>query len=137
MLNRVTYQGRLTADIELQQTQSGVAYCSFTVAWNEKYKEVETKCFLRCKAWRQTAEFLSKYFRKGQEIIVEGKLNTEEWEQDGSKRSRTVLSVEKAHFCGTKADTGYSPRVTVPQETGLPSGGDFVSSQVSDDDLPF
>lgn len=136
MLNRVELQGRLTADIELQYTQSGVAYCNFTVAWSEKYKEIETKCFLRCKAWRQTAEFLSNYFQKGQEIIVEGKLNTEEWEQDGSKRSRTVLSVDKLHFCGKKADVNTS-RTSATGSSGLPNGEDWAPGIGNDDDLPF
>lgn len=104
MLNKLEYQGRLTADIELKQTQSGVSFTEFTVAWNEKYKEVETKCFLRCKTWRQTAEFLSKYFKKGSELIVEGKIVTEQWEKDGQAQSRTICDVEKVHFCGSKSE---------------------------------
>ena len=71
MINKMILQGRLTADIELRRTQSDVVNTEFTIAWSEKYKEVETRCFMRCKAWRQTAEFLDKYFRKGQEILIE------------------------------------------------------------------
>ena len=106
MLNKITYQGRLTADVELKQTQSGVAFTEFTVAWSEKYKEIETKCFMRCKAWRQTAEFVSKYFKKGSEILIEGRLVTEQWEKDGQAQSRTICDVEKVHFCGSKSDNG-------------------------------
>lgn len=106
MLNKIEYQGRLTADVELKQTQSGVSFTEFTIAWSEKYKEAETKCFLRCKTWRQTAEFLSKYFKKGSELIVEGKMVTEQWEKDGQTQSRTICDVEKVHFCGSKSDNG-------------------------------
>lgn len=136
MLNRVLYQGRLTKDIELRYTQSGVAYCNFTVAWSETYKEIETKCFLNCKAWRGAAETLANYFHKGKEIIVEGRLNTEEWEQDGEKRSRTVLSVDKVHFCGKKEG---APAKTGGQASGagLPNGSDWAAETNNDDDLPF
>ena len=102
MINSVILQGRLVKDIELKHTESDVAYTEFTVAWSEKYKEVESKCFLRCKAWRQSAEFLSKYFGKGQEIAITGHLITEEWERDGEKQSRTICMVDKVHFCGSK-----------------------------------
>ena len=104
MLNKLNYQGRFTADPELKQTQSGVFFMEFTIAWSEKYKEIETKCFLRCKAWRQTAEFISKYFSKGSEILIEGRLVTEQWEKDGQIQSRTICYVEKVHFCGSKSD---------------------------------
>lgn len=58
MINHTAYQGRLTADPELAKTQSGVSRLDFTIAWSDKYKEIETKCFLQCKAWRSTAEFI-------------------------------------------------------------------------------
>ena len=129
MLNKLEYQGRLTADIELKQTQSGVSFTEFTVAWSEKYKEVETKCFLRCKTWRQTAEFLSKYFKKGSELIIEGKMVTEQWEKDGQPQSRTICDVEKVHFCGSKSDNGgnNSPTNSAPK----------MEEIAPDDDLPF
>lgn len=106
MLNQTVFQGRLTKDLEVKQTQSGIKYVSFTLAWSEKYKETETKCFLRCKAWRQTAEFLEKYFsQKGKEMLVEGRLQTEEWtDSSGEKKSMTELQVDKVHFCGAKSD---------------------------------
>ena len=77
MINKVLIQGRLTKEPELKQTQSGVPVLLFTVAWSEKYKETETKCFLLCKAWRTTAEFINKYFHKGQEIGIDGRMVTE------------------------------------------------------------
>ena len=132
MLNKITYQGRLTADVELKQTQSGVAFTEFTVAWSEKYKEIETKCFMRCKAWRQTAEFVSKYFKKGSEILIEGRLVTEQWEKDGQTQSRTICDVEKVHFCGSKSDNGGNSAPTY-QANNTPKFEEIKE----DDDLPF
>jgi len=106
VLNKVCYQGRLTKDPELKQTQSGVSKLLFTVAWSEKYKEVETKCFLLCEAWRQTAEFIDRYFHKGQEINLEGHMVTEEWKEN---EQVTFLVVDKAHFCGSKANNAPAP----------------------------
>ena len=132
MLNKITYQGRLTADVELKQTQSGVAFTEFTVAWSEKYKEIETKCFMRCKAWRQTAEFVSKYFKKGSEILIEGRLVTEQWEKDGQAQSRTICDVEKVHFCGSKSDNGGNSAPTY-QVNNAPKFEEIGE----DDSLPF
>ena len=132
MLNKLEYQGRLTADIELKQTQSGVSFTEFTVAWSEKYKEIETKCFLRCKTWRQTAEFLSKYFKKGSELIVEGKMVTVQWEKDGQTQSRTICDVEKVHFCGSKSDNGGNSAPTY-QANNAPKFEEIGE----DDSLPF
>lgn len=105
MLNRVEYQGRFVRDPEVRETQSGVKFCQFTIAWSEKYKENETRCFLRCTAWSATAEMIGKYFQKGKECIVEGRLQTDEYnDKDGNKRSSTVCAVDRIHFCGTKSD---------------------------------
>lgn len=134
MVNSLVYQGRLTADPELRQTQSGISFIEFTVAWSEKYNEIETKCFLRCKAWRGTAEFVSKYFAKGQEIAIEGKIITEQWEKDGQPQSRTICDVEKVHFCGSKA----SNINTTPATENTPQGNiDGFMPVDNDDDLPF
>lgn len=108
MVNKVTVQGRFTADPELQD-KGGFSLCEFTVAWSDKYKDREDKCFLRCKAWRGMAEFVSKYFKKGQECVVEGKLLTEQWEKDGQKQSRTICNVDKVHFCGSKTSNESAP----------------------------
>ena len=136
MLNKVTLQGRMVADPELRTTASGIAFLNFTIAWSEKYKEVETKCFLRCKAWRGTAEFINRYFRKGQQIIIEGRLETEEWTtDDGQKRSATGCVVDKAHFCGDKktAEKSYE------SVADFANSADFVAipDDVSGDGLPF
>jgi len=114
MLNHVAYQGRLVADPEMRDTNSGVKVANYRVAWSEKYKEVERKCFLECKAFGTLAEFVGKYFHKGQEIVVEGKLVTEEWEKDGQKRSKIVLNCSGAHFCGPKQDGVAQAEPEVP-----------------------
>lgn len=130
MLNKTILQGRLVADPELKATQSGVSYLEVTVAWSEKYKETETRCFLRCKAWRNTAEFISKYFRKGQEILIEGRMITETWDKDGEKQSRTICNVEKANFCG--------PASKMSEKTDNSEVDKWVSVPDGDDEeLPF
>ena len=133
MVNHVVLHGRLTKDIELKQA-GGFSVTEFTVAWSEKYKETETKCFARCKAWRNTAEFLNKYFKKGQELVVEGKLVTESWEKDGQQQSRTIVSVEKVHFCGTKGSNSSGQSLPSPEED--PDGFKNIPDGIAEE-LPF
>ena len=115
----------MVADPELRDTNSGTKVANFRIAWSEKYKDKENKCFLECKAFGAQAEFIGKYFSKGQEIAVEGKLNTEEWEnQNGDKRSKIVLVVSNVHFCGKKeigVGEAAQPNLTpVPDPDNLP-----------------
>lgn len=113
MLNHTAVQGRLVRDPELRYTQSQTPVCSFTVAWSEKIKESETKLFLPCVAWRGTAELVSKYWHKGQEIVVDGKLTTRQWQdKEGNNRSSTELTVQNVHFCGPKEHTESAPAQT-------------------------
>ena len=98
MLNNFVLQGRLTKDVEYGQTNSGINYANFTIAWNEKYNETETNLFMNCKSWRGTADLINKYFKKGDELIVEGKIITEIYEKDGNKKSSTRMIVDKIHF---------------------------------------
>lgn len=136
-VNHLVYQGRVVRDLELKKTQSGIENVKFTLAWSEKYKETERKCFLTCKAWRQTAKFLDTYFHnKGSEMVVEGQLETEEWEdKDGNKRSQIVLNVDKVHFCGKRQDTGTAKTAANAPATAEPAGGAFV--EVQESELPF
>ena len=134
MINSLNFQGRLVRDIELKYTDSQVAHTEFTIAWSEKYKEVETKCFLRCKAWRQSAEFLEKYFVKGQEIAISGHLVTEEWEKDGEKQSRTICMVDKVHFCGNK---GANQQNNTSASNNAGSDGFMNIPDGIDEELPF
>lgn len=128
MLNKIIYQGRLTADPELKKTQSDIPYLEISIAWNEKYKEAETVCFLRCKAWRNNAEFISKWFQKGQEIGIEGHMVTESWEKDGQKQNRTICMIDKAHFCGY-ASNKTDKTDAVDKWVAVPDA--------DDDELPF
>ena len=108
-LNHMVLQGRTVADVVAGQTPGGVDYANFRLAWNEKYKDKETKCFIDCKAFNATARFIGQYMKaKGTEMLVEGKLTTEEWENDGQKRSKNVLVVNNVHFCGKRQDSGTS-----------------------------
>lgn len=138
MLNKIEFQGRLVADPELKYTQSDVPRLEFTIAWSEKYKEVETKCFLRCIAWRNTAEFISNYFKKGQEIIVEGHMITEQWQDNGENKSRTICLIDKAHFCGPKSDDTVKAgdSANVPQNA-TNDGFMNIPDNVNDSGLPF
>lgn len=135
MLNKIVLQGRLTAEPELKTTQSGVAYLDFTVAWNNKYREIETVCFLRCKAWRSVAELVFKWFHKGQEIIVEGRMETERWkDKDGNNKSMLVCNVDQIHFTSGKsqqAETGASET----KQAGM-SLDDFLNMG-PEEELPF
>ena len=108
MINKTIIQGRFTRDPEIEN-KGGFDMCEFTIAWSEKYKDRERKCFLRCKTWREMANHVANYFKKGQECVVEGRLETEEWEKDGNKQSRTVMNVERIHFCGPKATSNNTP----------------------------
>lgn len=120
MLNNMTLQGRFTKDLELRHTQSDKAVCSFTIAWNERYGDKEQTLFLNCVAYRNTAEFISKYFKKGDMAVVEGKLTSRSYEKDGEKKYITELIVDKVHFCVSKKGKEES------QE-----------EHIADDDLPF
>lgn len=137
MVNKTIFQGRMVRDPELKHTQSDVSYTEFTVAWSEKYKEIETKCFLRCKAWRSTAEFISKYFRKGQEIVIDGHMITEEWKSEGENKSRTICIVEKANFCGSKSSDNDAQQGRPQPGTAQPPGDGFYVPDNIDEELPF
>lgn len=132
MINRTILQGRLTATPELRTTQSGHKVTSFTVAWNEKYGDRETNLFLNCTAWNGTAEFVCKYFAKGQQIIVEGKLQTNSFtDKEGNNRSVIDLSVDGVSFCGSKGDNAPT---TASAEVTAKS---VVVPVDDDDDYPF
>jgi len=142
MINRTVFQGRLVRDVELRTTPSGVSVASFTVAWSEKYKDTEIKCFLPCTAWRNTGEFVSKYFIKGQEIAVSGKLQTREWtDKEGNKRSTIELVVDEAAFCGSKqsggSDSSFRPAGAAKDVTNDETSGPFSEIDSADGDLPF
>lgn len=134
-INRAIIQGRLTRDVELRHTQSGKAVASFTVAWSETHNGNESKLFMPCVAWDKNGEFVSRYFCKGREIVVEGRLGARQWtDKEGNKRETVELTVERAHFCGPKQDSqggGYKPAAAVNA-----APGDWSESE-DDGPLPF
>lgn len=138
MLNKMILQCRLCADPELRQTKSGVSVCSFRVAWSEKVKDNETKLFLDCVAWRSTAELVAKYFTKGKELMVEGKLNSRSYEdKQGNNRSVIELTVDAIHFCGKK--DAAAPAQDKYRPAGQPVDVSAVGFDEIDDDedVPF
>ena len=110
MLNHVTIMGRLTRDPELRRTGSGIAVASFTVAVDRDFGgreggEKETD-FIDCVAWRQTGEFVSKYFTKGRMIVVSGRLQIRGWtDKDGNKRRSAEVVADNVYFADSKRDS--------------------------------
>ena len=107
MINKVILMGRLTADPNFSQTQSATAYCRFTVAVDRKFADKTTgkrqADFIRCVAWRQTAEFVSKYFSKGKMIIVEGSLRNDDYtDNNGVKHYSYNVVADNVSFGETK-----------------------------------
>lgn len=143
MLNKVIIQGNLTADPDLKFTQSGIPYARFTVAINEKTSQQETTDFIPVVAWRQTGEFANRYFKKGQQIIVEGKMKQRTYTgDDGKNKSIIEVVAKEVHFCGTKG--GSAPPQAQPQQQPQPSTGMTYSTAgaefeeiLSDGDVPF
>lgn len=108
-LNRAILMGRISRDLELRQTTTGIPVLQFSIAvdreWSSKDAEKKTD-FIECIAWRRTAEFISRYFHKGKLIIVDGSLQVEEWkDKEGNKRKNTKISVQNVNFCGDKASS--------------------------------
>ena len=148
MLNRIILMGRLTRDPELRRTQSGTAVTSFSLAVDRDFKsqggEKETD-FIDVVAWRNTAEFVSKYFTKGRMAVVEGRLQIRDWtDRDGGKRRSAEVIADNVYFGDSKRDSandgGYAPAY------GSPAGGynaapashsDFAEIGEEDGDLPF
>ena len=154
-MNKAILVGRLTRDPELKSTANGTNVCSFSVAVNRRYKNAEGNYdadFINCTAWRQTAEFVSKYFTKGRMIGVVGSIQTRNYDdKDGKKVYVTEVAADEVYFVeskGTSQSTGYSPAPMAGyQETTKPAGftssfstgelDDFSSIASDDGDLPF
>ena len=108
MLNRITIMGRLTRDPELRRTQNDTAVCSFSLAVERDYKDEAGERgtdFIDCIAWRQTAEFVSKYFAKGRMAVVEGRLQVRDWkDKDGNKRRSMEVVADNIYFGDSKRE---------------------------------
>ncbi len=124
-MNKAIFSGRLCADIELRRTPSDKSVCAFTVAVDRRGKDAGAD-FIDCVAWEKTAEFLSKYFQKGQQVNICGRLQTSSYEdKEGKKRKATEVVVEEVGFCG-KADG---------KTQSVPEG--FAALPDGDGELPF
>lgn len=128
-INSVIVMGRLTSDVELKTTPSGVSVCRFNVALDRPTKQGEEKKtdFVSVVCWRGTADFVSKYFVKGQMIAVQGSIQTGSYEKDGVKRNTFDIVADKVSFCGSKSENNGTSEA--PQADPL-----LVDT---DDELPF
>ena len=148
MLNHITIMGRLVRDPELRRTGSGIAVTSFTLAVDRDYKsnngEKETD-FIDIVAWRNTAEFVSKYFTKGRMAVVEGRLQMRDWtDRDGNKRRTAEVVADNVYFGDSKRDSGAGDYGAAPaygapvSRSGAPMGhSDFAEIGEEDGELPF
>lgn len=145
-MNVVALTGRLTSDPELRKTPGGVSITRFTIAVDRNYtpKGEEKKVdFIDCVAWRNEAEFLCNYFRKGQMIAVNGEINTDSYEKDGVKRKKWEIKVDNISFCGSKADgnSTAAPEVAPPKpkSTIRPINDNTLCelAEAEEDELPF
>lgn len=146
-LNKVVLCGRLTADPELKQTSSGVSVVSFTLAVNRRFQSKSADAsqggqadFINLVAWRQTAEFISKYFKKGSALCVTGSIQTRSWQdQQGQRRYATEVVVEDAMFVDSRnesAGTNTQDTYTAPSFS-TPAAAPNFEELKADDDLPF
>lgn len=157
--------GRLTRDVEMRQTPNGVSLARFSIAVNRRFaaKDAQQQAdFINCVAWRQTGEFIARYFRKGSMIAVIGSIQSRSWDgQDGKRQYATEVVVDEAYFTGSKSETGTqgsgynqgfgnnqgggynsAPAPRQNQNTQPDFGddfdmGDFADLDGSEDDLPF
>ena len=140
MLNKIILMGRLTRDPELKRTQSGTAVTSFSLAVDRDFKsqggEKETD-FIDIVAWRNTAEFVSKYFTKGRMAVVEGRLQIRDWtDKDGGKRRSAEVIADNVYFGDSKSE-GTAPAYTRPASAPTPMNNDFAEIGDEDGELPF
>lgn len=126
-MNKVFLKGRLTADPEIRKTTNDISVCNFSIAVNRRFDRKKTD-FINCEAWRQTAEFIPKYFNKGKEIVVCGELHIDKWEKDGETKYLTKVSIDEVEFCGSKGDA------EITKSTEKVSTFDAIDDT---DDLPF
>ena len=130
--NNIIIHGRLTADPELKQTQSGVSVCNFTVAVDRSYKNGEEKQadFFTVVCWRGLADMVAKYFTKGKEIIVSGEMQSRKWQDnEGNNRIAWEIMANSVDFCGSKSDNSGNSATT----NSTPK----MEEIAEDDELPF
>ena len=139
MLNSVSLMGRLTKDPDFRTTQSGTNVVSFTLAVDRDFQsggsEKQTD-FVECVAWRNTAEFVSKYFRKGQMMALRGSLQSRKWEdKNGNSRVSWEVLTDSVYFCGDKKNDGAS--VERPAKSAVSVSAFEDLDDDGDGQLPF
>ena len=148
-MNSICLMGRLTGDPELKTTQTGVSVTSFSVAVDRAYRSKDQERqtdFINCVAWRNTAEFISRYFHKGQRIALQGSLQSRKYTaNDGSSRTVYEVVVDNAFFCEAKGGNAggapsYDSQIPAVSEArpafSTANSGDFEEI-LTDEDLPF
>jgi single-strand DNA-binding protein len=129
-MNKVILMGRLTRDIELKQTASGISYAKFSIAVDRRYSKNGQKetDFVNCTAWRQTAEFIGKYFHKGDMIAIIGSITTDNYtDKNGQKVYNTYVTVDETYFTGSRTGGTTKPN----------SADDFGFMDIDDEAVPF
>ena len=145
-MNHVSLIGRLAADPEARTTQSGISQCSFRLAVPRRFvnqQGVREADFLNIVAWRGTADFCARYFRKGMRVGVEGSLQTRSWQaQDGSRRYVVEVIADNVEFCESREGSGTAPAPAAPSAPAhqmsmreMPPQDGFT--EVDDDELPW
>lgn len=147
MINSVVLMGRLVADPELRTTTTGRSVCSFRIAVDRSYVrngEERTADFISIVAWENTANFVSRYFRKGSMIALQGQIQTRQYEdKTGAKRTAFEVIAREVSFCGSKAESGttggaYAPAAAPAQAPAYQSAAPSDFEEITDDeDLPF
>ena len=143
MLNKIFLQGRLVADPEMRHTPSGVAVASLRLAVDRDFKDRETgekkADFINVVTWRQTAEFVSRYFSKGRMAVVEGRLQIRDYtDRDGNKRTAAEVVADNIYFGDAKREAdGGSPAAPPPAYPSPRGGGDRFAEEDDDNELPF
>ena len=140
MLNHITIMGRLTRDPELRRTSSGIAVTNFTIACDRDFsgkdggeKEVD---FIDCTAWRQTGEFVSKYFTKGRMAVVSGRLQMRNWtDKDGNNRKMAEIVADNVYFGDSKSNQNTANAGFVPAENFAAKNFDLIEDNF--EQLPF
>lgn len=137
-LNKVVLAGRLTSDPELKQTTSGIFVTTFTLAINRRYakeKEQQQTDYINIVAWRQTAEFITRYFKKGSALCITGSIQTRSWQdQQGQKRYATEVIADEAMFVDSKSDNQIPTNSTQSSDVYANANLEELSP---DEDLPF
>ena len=144
-LNKVVLAGRLTSTPELKSTATGVSVLSFTLAVNRRYAskneqgENQTQAdFITVVAWRNTADFIARYFKKGSAICITGSIQTRSWQdQQGQRRYATEVVADEAMFVDSRSESGVSDGYQTPSFSSTGSVTPSFEEHNTDDDLPF